>query len=324
MPKAIVTYQPGGPEAMRFEDRPLPPIGPDDLLIRHTAIGVNFIDVYQRAGRYPVPTYPAGLGAEGVGVVEAVGAGVTTARVGDRVGYAMRTPGSYAEQRVVPAAACVRIPDGVPDDVAAVLMLKGLTAEYLLHRTHAVRPGNTILVHAAAGGMGLLLCQWGKALGARVLGTTSSPEKAALARAHGCDEVILYTEEDFAARARALTNGRGVDVVYDGVGKTTFQKSLDALAVLGHLVCYGAASGPVEPFDLTKLAAASLTVSRPTLFHYTLDRARLEEMAARAFATVRAGTLRVAALERFALKDAAEAHRKLESRASIGAMVLIP
>ena len=324
MPKAIVTYQPGGPEVLRYEDVAVPPPGPGEARIRHTAVGVNFIDVYQREGRYPVAKHPAVLGAEGVGVVEAIGSGVTEVAVGQRVGYALRAPGSYSEVRNVPATACVAIPDEVADDVAAVLMLKGMTAEYLLHRTHTVRPGDTILVHAAAGGMGLLLCQWGKALGARVFGTTSTPEKAALARAHGCDEVILYTKEDFAAHIRTVTKDRGVDVVYDGVGKTTFQKSLDSLAFFGHLVVYGASSGAVEPFDLAKISARSLSVTRPTLFHYTQDRKRLEEMAARTFGAVRTGILKVAPPERFMLWDAAAAHRKLESRRSRGAMVLIP
>jgi NADPH2:quinone reductase len=322
--KAIVHYEPGGPEVLRWEERALPALGPGRLLVRHTAIGVNFIDVHHRQGRYPVPAYPSGLGAEGVGIAEAVGEGATHVRPGQRVGYAMRAPGAYAEQRVVPAATAVVVPDDIPDDIAAVLMLKGMTAEYLLHRAYAVRRGDTILVHAAAGGMGLLLCQWGNALGARVLGTVSTPEKAAIARAHGADEVILYTEEDFAARAKALTDGAGVQVAYDGVGKATFQKSLEALATLGHLVCFGASSGAVEPFDLAKLSANSLTVSRPVLFHYTADRARLEEMAARTFAAYRDGKIRPTISKHFALQNAAEAHRVLESRASVGAMVLVP
>jgi NADPH2:quinone reductase len=323
--KAIVIHEPGGPDVMRWEDRPLPAaVGPGDVLVRHTAIGVNFIDVYQRLGRYPVAAYPSSIGSEGVGVVEAVGSGVKTLRAGQRVGYAMRTAGAYAEQRIVPAAMTVPLPDDVPDEVAAVLMLKGMTAEYLLHRSYAVRAGDTVLVHAAAGGMGLLLCAWAKALGARVIGTTSTSEKADVARTYGADEVILYGQDDFAARAKALTGGRGVQVVYDGVGSATFQKSLDALATLGHLVCYGASSGAVEPFDLGRLSANSLTVSRPVLFHYTADRARLEEMAARTFAAYREGKIRPEVRKRYALKEAAEAHRALESRASIGAMVLIP
>jgi NADPH2:quinone reductase len=236
----------------------------------------------------------------------------------------MRAPGAYAEQRIVPAAMTVAIPDEVPDEVAAVLMLKGMTAEYLLHRSYAVRAGDFVLVHAAAGGTGLLLCEWASALGAHVIGTASTHEKAAIARAYGAEEVILYNQDDFAARAKSITGGRGVQVVYDGVGKATFQKSLDALATLGHLVSFGAASGNVEPFDLSKLSANSLTVSRPVLFHYTADRQRLEQMAARTFAAYRDGKIRPEVRKRFALKDAAEAHRALESRASVGAMVLIP
>ncbi len=322
--KAIVIHEPGGPEVMRWEDRTLPAIDPGEVLVRHTAIGVNFIDVYQRLGRYPVASYPSSIGSEGVGVVEAVGAGVTTLKRGQRVGYAMRAPGAYAEHRVVPAAMTVPLPDDVPDEVAAILMLKGMTAEYLLHRSYAVQAGDTVLVHAAAGGTGLLLCEWAHALGARVIGTTSTSAKAALARRHGADEVILYTEEDFAVRVKALTGGRGAQVVYDGVGKATFMKSLDALTTLGHVVCFGASSGAVEPLDLGKLSAGSLTVSRPVLFHYTADRGRLEQMAARTFAAYRDGKIRPEVSRRFALKDAAKAHRLLESRQSTGAMVLIP
>ena len=322
--KAIVIHEPGGPEVMRWEAQAVPVAGPGEVLVRHTAIGVNFIDVYQRLGRYPVGAYPAVIGSEGVGIVEAVGDGVTALRRGQRVGYAMRAPGAYAEQRVVPAAMTVPLPDDVPDEIAAVLMLKGMTAEYLLHRSYAVQAGDTVLVHAAAGGTGLLLCQWAHALGARVIGTTSTREKAEIARNHGADEVILYTQDDFAARAKALTGGRGVQVVYDGVGKATFLKSLDSLATLGHLVCFGASSGAVEPFDLGRLSAGSLTVSRPVLFHYTADRGRLEQMAARTFAAYRNGKVRPEVTRRFALKDAAEAHRALESRRSVGAIVLIP
>lgn len=323
--KAIVIHEPGGPEVMRWQERALPAaVGAGEVLIRHTAIGVNFIDVYQRLGRYPVTSYPSSIGSEGVGIVDAVGAGVTTVRRGQRVGYAMRAPGAYSERRLVPAAMTVPLPDDVPDEIAAVLMLKGMTAEYLLHRSYAVQAGEAVLVHAAAGGTGLLLCEWAHALGARVIGTTSTPEKAELARAHGADQVILYTQEDFAVGAMALTGGRGVQVVYDGVGKATFVKSLDALATLGHVVCFGASSGAVEPFDLGRLSAGSLTVSRPVLFHYTADRSRLEQMAARTFAAYRDGNIRPEVSRRFALKDAAEAHRLLESRESTGAMVLIP
>lgn len=325
MVKAIVQYGPGGPEVLRWEEHPLPPaIDPGAVLIRHTAIGVNFIDVYHRQGRYPVASYPTGIGAEGVGVVEAVGPAVAGVQTGDRVGYALRAPGSYAEKRVVPAAAIVRVPDDVPDDVAAVLMLKGMTAEMLLHRAYAVQPGDAVLIHAAAGGMGLLLCQWAKALGAHVIGTASTPAKEALAKTYGCDEVILYGQDDFVARAKALTGGRGVQVVYDGVGRDTFQQSLDALAMLGTLVIFGAASGPVAPFDLTKIAASSLALIRPTLFHYTQDRARLEQMAARTFDAYRTGKLRPDVREKLPLQDAAAAHRALESRATVGALVLIP
>lgn len=325
MVKAIVQYEPGGPEVLRWEEHPIPAtVEPGAVLVRHTAIGVNFIDVYHRKGRYPVASYPAVIGAEGVGVVEAVGLGVSQLKAGDRIGYAMRSPGSYCEKRVVPAAATVRLPHDIPDDVAAVLMLKGMTAEMLLHRAYAVKPGDAILIHAAAGGMGLLLCQWAKALGAHVIGTTSTPEKAALAKTYGCDEVILYGQDDFVVRTRALTGGNGAQAVYDGVGRDTFQKSLDALGLLGTMVTYGAASGPVEPFDLTKIAANSITLIRPTVFHYTQSRERLEQMAARTFDAYRTGKLRPEVRKKLPLKDAAEAHRALESRETVGALVLIP
>ena len=322
MCKAIVQARAGGPEELRWEDVPMPAPGPDEALVRHTAIGVNFVDIYRR--RDTAAKFPLTPGAEGVGVVTAVAPDVTAVRPGDRVGYATRRSGSYAEYAVVGAAQLIPLPADIADDAAATVMLKGFTAEYLLHRTHAVRAGETILVHAAAGAMGLTLVRWAKALGARVLGTTSSSEKARAAEAAGCDAVILYTREDFAARAKALTNGRGVDVVYDGVGRDTFEKSLEALAVLGHLISYGQASGPVPAFELTRLAGKSLTVSRPTLFDYTADRPRYEEMAVRVFDAVRRGWLVPAVGQRWPLKDAAAAHRALEARETIGATVLVP
>lgn len=325
MVKAIVQYEPGGPDVLRWEEHPLPAtVEPGAVLVRHTAIGVNFIDVYHRQGRYPIASYPAVIGAEGVGVIEAVGDGVTLVQAGDRVGYAMRAPGAYAEKRIVPAAMTVRLPDDIPDEVAAVLMLKGMTAEMLLHRAYAVQAGDAVLIHAAAGGIGLLLCQWAKALGATVIGTTSTRAKADLAKTYGCDEVILYGQDDFVVRSKALTGGNGVRAVYDGVGRDTFQKSLDALGLLGTMVIYGAASGAVEPFDLTKIAANSLTLIRPTLFHYTQNRQRLDEMAARTFDAYRTGKLRPEVRKKLPLRDAAAAHRALESRETVGALVLIP
>lgn len=324
MAHAIVQDGPGGPEVLRWAEVAVEDPGPGEVRLRHTAVGVNFIDVYHRRGNYPVPTYPLTIGAEAVGVVEAVRAGVTGIRTGDRVGYASRTAGSHAEARVVPADWLVKLPDDLPDDIAATIMLKGMTAEYLLHRTHAVRTGDTMVVHAAAGGMGTLLCEWGQALGAHVLGTVSTPTKADIARAHGCTAPILYLEEDFVARVRELTGGRGADVVYDGVGKDTFEKSVDALGEFGHLVSYGQASGPIAPMEIARLAARSLTVSRPSLFHYTADATRRARMAERLFSAIRRGDITPEVSRRYALKDAAEAHRALENRETTGSIVLVP
>ena len=321
---AIVQDQTGGPDVLRWQEVALAVPGSGEVLLQQTAVGVNFLDVYHRSGRYPAAGFPLTVGAEGVGVVKAVGDGVTGFAPGDRAGYAARAPGSYAEARVVPASWLVALPDDIGDDDAAALMLKGFTAEYLLHRTRPVRPGDTVLVHAAAGAMGQLLCRWAKALGATVLGTVSTDGKARAARGAGCDHAILYGKEDFAARVRELTGGRGCDVVYDAVGKDTFARSLDALATLGHLVSYGQASGPVPALDVARLAADSLTVSRPNLFHYTADRRRLEEMAQRVFGAARAGAVQPGIRQRFALRDAAEAHRALEARETTGATVLIP
>lgn len=322
IPKAIVQQTAGGPEVLIYQDVPMPRPGTGEVLVRHTAIGVNFVDIYRR--RDAAAKYPLIPGAEGVGVVEAAGPGVRLVKTGDRVGYATRTGGAYAEYRALPEGALIRLPPDITDDAAATILLKGFTAEYLLHRTHAVRAGETILVHAAAGGMGLTLCRWARAIGARVLGTVSTPEKAAAATAAGCESLILYTREDFAARAKELTGGRGVDVVYDGIGRATFLQSLDALAALGHLISYGQASGHPDPFTLTQLAAKSLTVSRPTLFDYTADRARYDDMALRVFYAVRRGWVQPTVQRRIALSEAAEAHRALEARETIGATVLIP
>jgi NADPH2:quinone reductase len=323
MPFAIVQAELGGPEVLHWAEVEVGGPGPGEVRLKHTAVGVNFIDVYHRRGRYAVAELPFIIGAEGVGVIEAVGDGVAGFSAGDRVGYASRTVGSYAEERVVPAAWLTPIPDDIADETAAVLMLKGMTAEYLLHRIHSLRQGESVLVHAAAGGMGVLLCEWAAALGAVVLGTVSTPEKAEIAYARGCEFPILYSETNFAAEARSLTDGRGVDVVYDGVGRSTFLKSCEALAVLGHLVSYGQASGDVAPFDLKLLAKGSLTVSRPNLFHYTGDAGVRAEMAARVWEAVRKGHLRPEVARRLPLKDAAEAHRALEARETIGATVLV-
>jgi NADPH2:quinone reductase len=324
MPKAIRIHNTGGPEVLVYEDVAVGEPGPGQARVRHTAIGLNFIDTYHRSGLYPVDKLPAVLGMEGAGVVEAVGSGVREVKAGDRVAYAAPPPGAYCEVRLMPADRLVRLPAGIDDRTAAAMMLKGMTAQYLLRRTHHVKEGEFILVHAAAGGMGLLLCQWGKHLRARVIGTVSSEEKAKLARAHGCEHPIVSTRRDFAAAVREITEGKGVGVVYDGIGRDTFDKSLDSLAPMGHLVLYGQASGPVPPFDLARLSAKSASVTRPVLFHYVADRGDLERTAAELFEVVESGAVRVEVNQTYALKDAAQAHRDLEGRKTTGSSVLIP
>lgn len=317
----------GGPEVLRWETVELPDPGPGELRIRHQAIGVNFIDTYHRTGLYPV-ALPSGLGQEGAGVVEAVGPGVTEFRPGDRVAYcggALSPVGAYSEVRNFPAERAVRLPDDISFETAAAVMLKGLTAQFLVRRTHRVQPGDTVLIHAAAGGVGLLLVQWAKQLGATVIATAGNDEKAELVRAHGADHVIVYTRENFTERTRALTNGRGVDVVYDSVGRATFIGSLDSLRPLGLMVSFGNASGKVEPFDIGLLAQkGSLFLTRPTLFTYIARREDLLAMAEELFAAIRQGWLDVKIGQRFPLSQAAEAHRALESRRTIGATLLLP
>lgn len=317
----------GGPEVLRWETVDLPDPGPGELRIRHQAIGVNFIDTYHRTGLYPV-ALPSGLGQEGAGVVEAVGPGVTEFRPGDRVAYcggALSPVGTYSEVRNFPAERAVRLPDDISFETAAAVMLKGLTAQFLVRRTHRVQPGDTVLIHAAAGGVGLLLVQWAKRLGATVIATAGNDEKAELVRAHGADHVIVYTRENFTERTRALTNGCGVDVVYDSVGRATFLGSLDSLRPLGLMVSFGNASGKVEPFDIGLLAQkGSLFLTRPTLFTYIARREDLLAMAEELFAAIRQGWLDVKIGQRFPLSQAAEAHRALESRRTIGATLLLP
>lgn len=317
----------GGPEVLRWETVELPDPGPGELRIRHQAIGVNFIDTYHRTGLYPV-ALPSGLGQEGAGVVEAVGPRVTEFRPGDRVAYcggALSPVGAYSEVRNFPAERAVRLPDDISFETAAAVMLKGLTAQFLVRRTHRVQPGDTVLIHAAAGGVGLLLVQWAKRLGATVIATAGNDEKAELVRAHGADHVIVYTRENFTERTRALTNGRGVDVVYDSVGRATFLGSLDSLRPLGLMVSFGNASGKVEPFDIGLLAQkGSLFLTRPTLFTYIARREDLLAMAEELFAAIRQGWLDVKIGQRFPLSQAAEAHRALESRRTIGATLLLP
>ncbi|NMH15977.1 NADPH:quinone reductase [Tepidiphilus sp. B18-69] len=317
----------GGPEVLRWEALELPDPGPGEIRIRHHAIGVNFIDTYHRTGLYPV-SLPSGLGQEGAGVVEAVGPGVTEFRPGDRVVYcggSLSPVGAYSEVRNFPAERAVRLPDDISFETAAAVMLKGLTAQFLVRRTHRVQPGDTVLIHAAAGGVGLLLVQWAKRLGATVIATAGNDEKAELVRAHGADHVIVYTRENFTERTRALTNGRGVDVVYDSVGRATFLGSLDSLRPLGLMVSFGNASGKVEPFDIGLLAQkGSLFLTRPTLFTYIAEREDLLAMAEELFTALRDGWLDVQIGQRFPLSQATEAHRALESRRTTGATLLLP
>ena len=324
MVKAIRIHKTGGPEVLQLEDITLPPPGPGEVLVRNRAIGLNFIDTYFRTGLYPAPHMPFVPGNEAAGEVVSVGPGVTEFKPGDRVAY-VATLGSYAEERVVAVNSTVALPEAVSFEAAASMMLKGMTAEYLLHRTYKVKPGDTILVHAAAGGTGLILCQWGKALGATVIGTVGSTEKGELAKAHGCDHVILYREEDFVARVKEITGGKLCAVVYDGVGKDTFLASLDTLAPFGVLASFGSASGAVEPFNLGLLAPkGSLYVTRPTLFTHIAKRETMVEMAANLFGAVASGKVVVPVNASFALADAANAHRALESRGTTGSTVLIP
>jgi NADPH2:quinone reductase len=324
MSKAIRITETGGPEVMRWEDVALGAPGAGQARIRHTAVGVNYIDTYHRSGLYSL-SLPTGLGSEAAGVVEAVGPDVTVVKPGDRVAYAGGGPGSYAEARVLPAGVLVPIPDGVTDQTAAAVMLKGMTAQYLIRRTYCVKPGETVLFHAAAGGVGLIACQWLKALGAKVIGTVGSDEKAAIARAHGCDHVIISTREDIAARVREITNRAGVPVVYDSVGKDTFLASLDCLKPLGLMVSFGNASGKVTPFDIGILSQkGSLYLTRPTLATYTASRADLEATASEVFEVIREGKVKVEIRHTYRLADAAQVHRDLEGRRTVGSIVMIP
>lgn len=324
MAQAIRIHATGGPDVLTLEDVEVGAPGPNEVLLRQTAIGVNYIDTYHRSGLYALPM-PAGIGQEAAGVVEAVGSGVTDLATGDRVAYCGGTPGAYATHRVMPADKLVRVPDGVDDVTAATLMLKGLTVQYLLRQTFPLKGGETILFHAAAGGVGLIACQWARALGVTMIGTVGSDAKAELAKANGCAHAIVYTREDFVARVKELTGGKGVPVVYDSIGKDTFAKSLDCLQPRGLFVSFGSSSGPIDAFNIGLLAQkGSLYATRPTLFSYAATRASLVAMADELFAMVKAGKIKSEARQRFPLRDAAVAHRALESRATTGATVLLP
>jgi len=322
--RTVVIEAPGGPEQLRLVDREVGEPGPGEIRIRHHAIGLNFIDVYQRTGLYPLK-YPAALGMEAAGVVEAVGDGVTHLRPGDRAAYACQPPGAYAEARVMPAAQVCPLPDAISFEEGAAMMLKGLTVHYLFRRTTPIRAGDTVLFHAAAGGVGLIACQWARAEGITLIGTAGSDEKCALAAEHGAAHTINYRTEDFVARVKEITGGRGVDVVMDSVGKDTFDGSLACLRPLGMMILFGAASGPVPPFDLQRLAAGgSLKITRPTLFAHIADHATCQQMARELFEMVTSGKVRIRIDQRFPLAEVAEAHRALEARRTTGATVLIP
>jgi NADPH:quinone reductase len=324
MAKVVRLHRYGGPEVLVLEDLDTPPPAPGEVQIRHTAIGLNFIDVYDRTGLYPMQL-PGVLGREAAGVITALGRKVRGFRVGDRVAYVHTTPGAYSELRNVPAERVVKVPQGISDAQAAALMLKGLTAHYLLRRTYRVQAGDPILVHAAAGGVGLLLCQWARALGARVIGVVGSDAKAELARKHGCRHVLISGRDEIVPSVKGLTKGLGVAVVYDSVGKDTFMESLDCLRPLGMMVTYGNASGPapaVSPLELTK--RGSLFLTRPQLFSYVSTRARLDAAARELFAVVKSRKVRVRIGQTYPLADVAQAHRDLESRRTTGSTVLLP
>jgi NADPH:quinone reductase len=324
MTKAIRFDKAGGPEVMKWVDVEVGEPGNGEIRINQHAVGLNYIDVYFRTGLYPLPL-PGGLGMEAAGEVTVVGAGVTDLKVGDRVAYVARPPGAYAQERVLPAVQVVKLPDALSYEQAASVMLQGLTAQYLLRRTYPVKAGDTILIQAAAGGVGLLVCQWAKALGATVIGTVGSDEKAEIAKAHGCDYPIVYTRENFTKSVREITNGAGVPVVYDSIGKDTFTGSLDCLAPLGMFISFGNASGPLPPIDSSEFAGrGSLFFTRPTLFTYIGKRSDYDAMAAELFDVLVSGKVKTSINQRYPLSDVAQAHTELESRRTTGSTVLLP
>ncbi|MGE5201022.1 MAG: quinone oxidoreductase family protein [Acidobacteriota bacterium] len=321
----VAMTAPGGPEVLRYEAYDVPAPGPREALLRQSAIGLNYIDIQHRTGRYPLPSYPSPIGLEGAGVVEAVGAEVREVAVGDRVAYSSAPIGAYADLRTMPADRLIPLPPAISDAVAAAVVTKGLTAHYLLFTTYVVKPGDTILVHAAAGGVGVLLCQWARHLGATVIGTVGSDEKAAIARAHGCDHVVVYSREDFAAEVRRLTGGKGVPVVYDAVGKDTFEGSLRCLASRGLLVTFGTPSGAITPFDLFRLnTLGSLYVTSPAFVTHTTDRAELLTRAGALFAAIASGVLKLPPSRAYPLAEAARAHADLQARRTSGSNILVP
>ena len=324
MVKVVRVHAYGGPEALSYDDVELGQPGPGQALISQTAVGLNYIDTYHRTGLYKLPSLPHPIGVEGAGVVEAVGPGVTNVKPGDRICYGSIL-GAYAQKRIVPADRLLALPEGISDEVAAGIMLKGMTARYLVRVTYPIKKGDTVLIHAAAGGVGLIACQWAKHLGATVIGTVGSEEKAALARAHGCDHPINYNRENFVEKVKEITGGKGLPVVYDSVGKDTWEGSLDCLAPRGLMVSFGNASGPVPPVSILVLSQkGSLFLTRPILAHYIVTRAEYEETANDLFNVVKSGAVKIEVNQRYALKDVGQAHIDLENRKTTGSTILIP
>ena len=322
--KAIKMMEVGGPKVLKWVDIEVAEPGPDEVRIQHQAIGLNFIDVYFRKGVYPQPL-PGWLGMEASGIVESVGSHVKHLKAGDRVAYAGKPAGAYSQVRVMPADIVVKLPDAISFEMGAAMMLQGLTVQYLLTDSYQVKPGDTVLFHAAAGGVGLIAMQWLKLLGATVIGTVGSEEKAALAKSYGCDHTILYKQEDFVARTRELTHGKGVNVVYDSIGKDTFMQSLDCIKPRGMMVTYGNASGPVPPIDVGILGVkGSLKLTRPTVMTYAHDRSLLEPMSSELFDKVMSGKIKIEINQKYALQDAAQAHRDLENRQTTGSTIFLP
>jgi len=324
MSKAVQLYEQGGPEVLKYEDVDVPAPGAGEAQVRHAAIGLNYIDVYHRSGLYPLAGFPATIGMEGAGTVEAVGEGVSEVAVGDRVAYASPPPGAYTELRNMAAQNLVILPDALSFEQGAAMMLQGMTVEYLIRRTYPVKAGETVLVHAAAGGVGLIQCQWLAHLGATVIGTVGSAEKAALAKAHGCHHTLNYRDEDWVAKVKDITGGEGVPVVYDSVCNDTFQGSLECLKRLGMMVNFGQASGPYNDFNISMLAPKSLFLTRPTLFGYNATRGELEASAAALFEVVESGAVKIEVNQTYPLTEAEQAHRDLEARKTTGSTLLIP
>ncbi|NQU64512.1 MAG: quinone oxidoreductase [SAR324 cluster bacterium] len=325
MPKAIRIHETGGPEKLKYDDVVVPDPAEEEVCLTHHAIGLNYIDVYHRTGLYPLPALPAVIGLEAAGVVTAIGKGVTEFKEGDRVAYAGTPPGSYAEKRLIPAHRLVLLPDSIDFETGAAMMLQGMTAQYLLHRTYQVKKGDLILCHAAAGGVGLILCQWAKAIGAVVIGTVGSPEKAELAKANGCEHVINYRQENFTEKVKEISNGKGVAVVYDSIGQATFEGSLNCLQPMGMMVTYGNASGPVAPMDPGILGKmGSLFLTRPSLMNYTAKREDLLASANSLIEAILSSKVSISINQRYPLKEAAQAHRDLEARKTTGSTILLP